>query len=389
MSTLAIDTFGPEILQKSDLGSIEIPDNCPSSVYQQTVTVNNEHFDLIEEALIQTANCQSVAAKYSKLPQADAVLHYLTDAKFNFNGVNAVRGESIWKQRVELAISEQRPVHINYPLMCKIGNRLKVMDAKGPTFGEITTLIWFGQIAQGAETLYTKGIHINIICDATFYNTAFGNCPVEAQHYVDQLRTIVKERQLSRWITIHDFTSLAGEDTPSFCEAFDKHFDALMTSIHQIIGEEKYLSLLNSTRACINTRHLGMSYNDMVEVFTSRKNTSNRYYQWVTEQAKQALCTQMAVKLSADELNVIENRLPNGIRATCHKGKKKSVSVLGLRTHPSYYKQDKRLPYHGIPLLRFDKKPYISIWPEIILRADSSLLRVENKNAAALLYIKN
>jgi hypothetical protein len=94
--------------------------------------------------------------------------------------------------------------------------------------------------------------------------------------------------------------------------------------------------------------------------------------------------------MACDELNVVERLWPNHVRATCHRGIKQGRNVLGLRCYPEYYGASKLLPYHGMPLIRSDKKlrPQLVVEPEVSLRCREDLFRVMSAEGEPVLYVE-
>ena len=141
-------------------------------------------------------------------------------------------------------------------------------------------------------------------------------------------------------------------------------------------------------RSTVNTICYPLSYSDMRDVFSSKKNPANKWYGLVERLASEGLRQMLALKAAANEVNVPEKVWPGHLRVSCHK--KRIIggfAIPGLRVYPRYYASSRILPYHGVPLIRFGHRgPVLDIFPEIFLRGRIDVTRVVLLNGDTYFY---
>lgn len=169
---------------------------------------------------------------------------------------------------------------------------------------------------------------------------------------------------------------------------FDEYFGKYLMYHHRLsVKDPSVLAGLNtfglyeSVKASMNTRRLGMTYEDHLALFGPegvRDPADSPFMEVVEHMAGIAFREVVATRKACGEVNVLNRLWPNALRVTCHKGAKNGIWHVGLRTYPEYYRSAKLLPYHGVPLVLRgkDQKLRLEIHPEIILRSRADFVRV-------------
>ncbi len=368
-----------EVLQPSSLRNFPWPSEDPLNIPQPSRIASDDDY------LLLTAAATAVPFDAERFDQSTRQLdlpgrvHYLlTGAKFQFNGVEAVRSEQLWKDRIALAVARGQPIFIVYPLFCKIGNWAKQMNNIAPNAGDEATIIFFGHLNNLVKRIYPPGLHIAVVSDAQLYNSAFQNPEVEVATYMEGVKDLIRKHEADQYILFYNYVDILREFSAEYMKAH-QHF-------HRTICDEpkKVMSMISSARtlfesvkASINTRKYEMSYRDHLELFSSLEDRNNAFFKIIENMTKLAFEEVLAIRLACGYLNVFDRVWPEHVRATCHKGKKDGRAVIGLRPYPEYYGSSKLLPYHGVPLIhKPNNRTRLDIVPEVLLRGRPELTRI-------------
>jgi pyoverdine/dityrosine biosynthesis protein Dit1 len=351
--------------------------------------LNTEDHFLIREAGRAFRTHEEPSDALSSRSDAAAKLHHLLSSRaINFNSVRRVRAERFWLDRIREAVAREEPVQLAYPLMCKMPNPAKQMNAFGITAGEEATIRFFQKIGELAREFYAPGVKINIASDAVLYNVALQNPPPTAANFIAELRDLVVRCGAEDTVVIHDYVDLLVPFARQYQRAYAWYYERLGDANHPLITAAKQSSLAASVKASLNTSRLGLSYRDQMELFGPAQRSDNPNFSIVEQMASLGLREQIAIKMACDQLNVFEPIWPRHVRVSCHRGIKHGRAVIGLRPYPTYYASSKLLTYHGIALISQDERGFakLVVKPEVLLRGRSDLLRVENDFGETYLY---
>lgn len=381
-------TFGKEVLTDSYLSHYTWPERDPRELPLTTRVRNDQDRHTLALAATNfTLNWPDFIKSTRSLDPADQLHALLNKPAFQFNKKDEFRDEPFWRDRIGAKASAGEPVQIVYPLICKIGNGAKLLDAHGPTAGEDAILLFLDRLAALGRDIYPPGLEIHLLSDAVFYNTAFLNSAVETGYYLNAVRRRAVELGVAQNVKIHDFAALIEPFTPEFEASYRRHYAALRANPLDQIGADDYARLLASTRATINTRQLGLTYDDLRAVFGPNPDLTHPAYVEIDWRARQALTEQLALKRAIYELKLADRLFPGHVRATCHKGRKEGRAILGLRAYPEYYGRSKLLPYHGASLITPNGESFrLVVEPEIVLRGRADLVRVTDEDGRTWFY---
>ncbi len=378
---------GSETLQQSALHDFPWPETDPQEVEQQTMQWGPEASSLLDAA---TGNFRFSWERFHKetrdMTVAEKVWFLLTAGAFNFNGVVAVREEKLWRERVARTVERGEAVEIAYPLVCKIDNPAKRMTLVNMTAGERAIVRFFRTLGGLVREIYTPGIRIHVLSDASLYNNALCVPMPAAYAYMREFAALVQEEGAADTIEVHDYAELLAPHYREYEERYSANYRELAGAA---MAEATLGSLPTSVRTNVNTRRLGLSFEELKRLFGPRQVHFTAVRTELDQQARFALLEQLAVKMACVELDLPSRLWPEHIRATCHKGLKDGRAVLGLRCYPEYYACSRLLPYHGMPLIEPDSKgrPRLTIAPEISLRGNAELVRVVNDLQEPVLYL--
>jgi len=384
--------LGHEVLQPSALHDFEWPQTDPI-LSPQSARIWTEKDDNLVDAAVRNTNFrwESFLDDTCKLSVADQLWRLLTHRVFNFNGVTAVRGETYWADRVRAAVANSQPVDISYPLVCKINNPAKRLTTVGCTAAERATVKFFRDLGEFARRLYAPGIVIHVLSDATLYNSTLQVPPPTAYAYMKEFSDLIEGEVATETVVLHDYAALLAPFAREFESSYNEHFRTLDRDPMGMLANDAWCSLPSSVRASINTRRCGFEYDELKDLFGPSQVRFRASRSRIDAQALYGLQDQLAIKMACDDVDLPQRLWPLGIRASCHKGKKRDRHVLGLRPYPEYYGASKLLPYHGMPLIEADSagRPRLVVLPEIILRGRSELMRVTNAQDDPLLYVSS
>jgi hypothetical protein len=377
---------GSEVLQASALHDFPWPEDDPGLVEQEVAVWGPEYSALLDSAV---GNFRFDMDRFLKqtgdLAVADRVWRLLSAGAFNFNGVEAARAEKFWRDRVALAIEGGEPIQIAYPLVCKIDNPAKRMTLVNCTAGERGMVRFFRTLALLVKAIYEPGVRIHVLSDATLYNGALFVPPPSAYAYIGDFAALIVEEGAGGMVQVHDYSAVLAPFYREFEERYSVHYHELAAAP---IASAAMGSLPTSVRTNVNTRRLGLGYEELKALFGPRQVLFTPLRGELDQQARFALMEQLAVKMACTDLDVPGRVWPNHVRATCHKGLKEGRAVLGLRCYPEYYAFSRLLPYHGMPMIEPDRRgaPRLFIVPEISLRGERDLVRVLNCAGEPVLY---
>jgi hypothetical protein len=376
--------LGGEILNPSALHNMPWPQTDPATIHQPTRQWQPQDYQAVVQAATSTKlHPERVAKATAEMDPVARILWILGHDAFNFNGVTRVRNEGLWKTRIAASVATAEPIRIAYPLFCMIANPAKQMTRPGPHAGEMATIHFFQHVDRMVRAVYPPGLRVEILSDATLYNLALQNTPPTAIDYIEQCRRMVREAGAEESVTVHDYAALLAPHAREFDGLYNAFYRRLPWDPDLISAEDRE-RLLRSVRASINTERLGLSYADQFALFGPQPDAAHPLAAEIDRMALAALRDQLAIKLACVEMNLPARLWPNHVRASCHKGLKAGVAVVGLRPYPQYYKRCRLLPYHGKPLLERDGEMVVR--PEIVLRANPALERIVNEAGESLLY---
>lgn len=379
--------FGGEVLQPSALSAFDWPDRDPRAIDQTIAPRSAEDERLVDTVSDPRFDLAGFRRRTASLPLPERILALLAHARFNFNGVQRVTAEPEWLERVRRKVAAGEPIEIVYLWGCKIGNAAKLFDAHLPTFAELASLRFMARLADLVREFYAPGARIKLITDTVFYNTALGNPPPEVCAYRNALIGMTARPEIAGRIEVYDYAEMLADDVREYCAHYDQAYRLLDRERDRAIEPGHWQRLFQSTRAVINTRHLGMDYATLRAVFGKDPDPAHPMVRRVDAMAEEALKIQLAIKAAADDMRFLERWSPDHIRASCHKGLKHGRAVIGLRPYPEYYGASKLLPYHGAALVTGEgKRRRMLILPEICLRGREDLVRVTDEAGATWYY---
>lgn len=388
LNTTAIThAFGGEVLQPTALDAYDWPEHDPRLVEQPTRVRQ-----LADDALVQAVaepvfDLELFLKRVAGLPESRQIMSLLAHAVFNFNGVTRVRDEAEWCQRIERRVAQALPIEVLYPWGCKIGNAAKLFDAHGPTFAELVSLKFMASAMAAVGRIYPPGAKLHLITDTVFYNTALGNPPPEVAGYRDTLVNWTRLPGIAGYVQVDDYAELLAPYAGEYCAGYTELYVRMERERDSLVDSETWQRLHRSTRAVINTRHLGFDYQTLKSVFGPSPDPDDPRVQRVDAMASEALKLQLVTKAAADRMGFLDRWRPDHVRASCHKGLKHGRAVLGLRPYSEYYGASKLLPYHGAALVTEHKgRPRMVIQPEIVLRGRNDLTRVTDTEGRTWYY---
>lgn len=388
MIDLVTYKLGVEVLQRSALHDFPWPDSDPDLVRQRTAPWSEEFSILLTEAV---ENLQFSPDRFKKetanLPVHQRIWSMLTSSAFNFNGVNNVRNERFWVERLAKATAATEQIVIAYPLICKINNPSKRLTRVGMTAGERAVVRHFRNLGRMIQAIYLPGVKVHILSDATLYNSALQVPPPSAYAYMQEFTALIEEESATDFVQLHDYSALLAPHYREFEDRYNRHYAGLTQAPLSTAGMG---SLPTSVRTNVNSVRLCLNYDQMRELFGPRQVHLLPLRADIDTLGIFALREQLAIKMACVDLELPARLWPNHIRATCHKGLKNNIHVLGLRPYPEYYGKSRLLPYHGMPLIERDKRlrARLIIAPEISLRGEASLLRIINRFGEPVLYYR-
>lgn len=377
-----------EVLQPSSLRSFHWPEKNPEEVNQPVRCRTHADRQMVQEAATAVAfDLDRFLRNTRHLDVAGQVHFLLTSERFQFNQVGAVRSERLWQTRIRAMVDAGIAIRLVYPLFCKIGNWAKQMSSIGPNAGEDATIFFFSHINTLVKLIYPPGIAIAAVTDAQLYNSAFQNPEVEVATYLAVLKQRVAELNAEGCVTLYNYVDLLANDARRYREAHHHHQHLMHDRPADALAGVNVETLFQSVKASINTRKYTIPYSDAREIFSADENPDNRYYGIVDQMTTRAFEEVVAIRMACSELNSFEQIWPGHVRATCHKGTKNGLAVIGLRPYPEYYGSSKLLPYHGVPIITHNKSRLrLDIEPEVMLRDRQDLVRVVDQNAETYFY---
>jgi pyoverdine/dityrosine biosynthesis protein Dit1 len=385
MNNMLNNLEGHEVLQASNLDKYTWPLADPAQVDQPSRPWNGaDSIAIARAATLTNLTPDRFLQQTANMPLAVRLHWLLSHDAVNFNGVTRVREEPKWASRLEAIAAAGEPIPIVYPLFCSIANPAKQMTRPGPNAGELASIHFFLYVDEMVRAVYQPGIRVHILSDAVLYNNALQNTPSTALAYVQKARQMVKDANAEHCVTVHDYTELLAPFSDEFDQLYNSFYKRLAAGDETLIGQQDRGRLLRSIRASVNTERFGLSYEDCRALFGPEPDASHPLAADIERMAQAALREQLAVKLACVQLDLPERLWPGHIRASCHKGVKSGVAVVGLRVYPEYYRRSKLLPYHGKPLVRADGR--LVVQPEFELRGRGDLIRVVNEAGESLLY---
>ena len=205
MTEKVVYQLGSEVLQHSALHDFPWPEIDPQTISQKTLPWSEQHSRLLDMAVenIKFSMDRFVGETKSLSPHERA-LHLLSSGAFNFNGVEKVRGERFWLERLVKAVAAEEPIAIPYPLICKINHPAKRLTLVGCTAGERAVVRFFRNLGCAMKTIYPPGLKVHVLSDATLYNSALQVPPPSAYAYMEEFRRLIAEKRrtdLSRCTT--------------------------------------------------------------------------------------------------------------------------------------------------------------------------------------------
>ena len=376
--------LGGEVFNPSALHNSPWPETDPNLVDQPSRLWEPRDYQAVVNAAISSPLDQERIARGTSGMGVVARLQWtLSHDAFNFNGVTRVRTEPLWTARIAATVERGEPVRIAYPLFCMIANPAKQMTRPGPHAGELATIHSFANLDRLVRPWYAPGVRVEILSDATLYNIALQNTLPMATAYIERARKMVSEAGAARSVTIRDYSALLAGEAREFDRLYNGFYRRLPFD-ESLISAEERARLLRSVRASVNTERLGLTYADCRALFGPTPDPAHPLAEEVDRMALAALRDQLAVKLACVAMDLPGRLWPNHVRASCHKGLKGGVAVVGLRPYPQYYRGARLLPYHGKALVQRDGE--MVVLPEMMLRADERLVRVVNGAGESLLY---
>jgi hypothetical protein len=389
MTDEVIFQLGSEVLQQSALHDFPWPENDPETISQTTAEWSTEFSALLDEAVKNTKfSFDRFVTETGSLPPHEQIWQLLTSGAFNFNGVEKVRAEPFWLDRLAKATTAGEQLSIAYPLICKINNPAKRLTRVDVTVGERAVVRFFRNLGGLVMRLYAPGIKFHILSDATLYNSALQVPPPSAYAYMQEFQALIMEENASDVVELHDYSELLAAHAREFETLYNCYYAEFARAPLKV---ESMGSLPTSVRTNANSVRFGLPYDQIRLLFGPRQVQFLPVRNEIDSQGLYALREQLAIKMACVDLDLPSRLWPNHVRATCHKGEKNNRPVLGLRPYPEYYGASRLLPYHGMPLIEPDKKlrSRLVVVPEVSLRGDDGLIRVLNKAGEPVLYCRS
>ena len=317
------------------------------------------------------------------------LLELFNHRAFQFNCRERFRQCAAIVGQIDAACEECRPIEIVIPIFCVIGNPVKRLQPTLVTAGEEVSLRYLGEIAKIVQTIYPIGVIFHVVSDSTFYALPFGVTSVEAQNYIRSLRNCVASLGLDHCINVHDMSDIMAPHLDRFQERFNYWWRKLLRDpFADGISKVSYGQWLASAMASINTRRMGLDYEEMRAIFggASQISQGNDKAGKIYKMAQKGLAEYRSLKAAIADIQWNALCFPGAIRATIHT---KGSPVLGLRIYPEYKYCSTLLPYHGIAVLTYSEKAgryRMSIQPELLVLGRHNVVRVVNNEGVTWFY---
>lgn len=375
-----------EILQASSLEAYKWPDFDPHSIPQRTRERLDSDINLIKECLnnarINKEAFEKDVVRKEKLDKVSTIQTVLAHSKFQMNGVENVKHEPAWAEKIKHAIDNNAPIDIVYPQFCVIPNAPKRYTNMGTAAGEDTTIEFFKLINEHIKWYHKPGIRVHALADASLYASAFQTHQTEVDAYFDSLNERVKALDATDCVFLYDYSELLRTQCRVDYqrlyysighEVWSKTFEEMLPGTH-------IPTLRNSVRCSVNTRRFQLTHKDHLVLFgpLDKRDTKHPFYNTIEAMTDIALREVTTIRLACSKIDIATRLWPSAIRASCHKGQKNGRWAMGLRTYPEYFGSCKILPYHGMPIISMTSKGKIKleIEPEVMLRSRKDLIRV-------------
>lgn len=371
--------LGKEVVQPGTIAHYHWPESDPETAAQSARPLDAADLDAVRLAGTPTTpNLDAVRKSTRAMSQAETVLFVLTRETFNFNGTSVAK-EPLWQRRVAEAVAAGRPIRLVYPLIAKIGCWAKQMTNVGPSGAELACLHFFNHLNRVVKEFYAPGVTVDLVCDAFLYNSSLQLPHHEVETYVSRFTELAAE-VAGDTVRMHDYCDLLRRfDAGSrrFRAAYQRQHRLVRDRMQDALVRSECDGLFDSMRALVNTRRLGLTYEDHRDLFGPDADRGNRHFGEVDRMALEAVREFVAIRMACSELNVLDAAFPDMVRVSCHRGKKSGRAVIGLRVYPEYYRSSRFLPYHGIAVIRREAgQTWMELHPEVVLRGDSRLTRV-------------
>ena len=375
-----------EILQSSSLEAYDWPELDPHAIPQRTRVRQDKDIELIKECLdsakINKEAFEKDVVRKGKLDQAAAIQTILAHSKFQMNGVENVKNEPVWHERIKKAIKTKRPIEIVYPQFCVIPNAPKRYTNMGTAAGEDCTIEFFKLINEHVKWYHEPGIKIHALADAALYASAFQTHQTEVDAYYDSLKKRITALNASDCVSLYDYSELLRTECREDYQRlyYSIGHEVWSKPIEEILIGTHIPTLRNSVRCSVNTRRFQLTHEDYLVLFGPlyRRNKSHPFYNTIEAMTDIALKEVTTIRLTCGEIDIATRLWPDAIRASCHKGQKNGRWAMGLRTYPEYFGSCKILPYHGMPIISKTSKGKVKleIEPEVMLRSREDLIRI-------------
>jgi pyoverdine/dityrosine biosynthesis protein Dit1 len=372
-------TLGKEVVQPSTIRNYLWPLADPERSTQPCRLAGPADLDAVRRAATPaTPDPAALRRNTRRMSLSQAILFVLSRETFNFNG-QAVNAEPVWQHRISHAVDHGLPIQLVYPLVCKIGCWAKQMTNIGPNAGDVACLHFFNHLNRVVKEFYEPGVIVELVCDAYLYNSAIQIPYHEVNAYVRQF-TEAAARVSPDTVRLHDYCELLERFDPGsrrYRDAYQRYHRLLFERPEDALGAADRGNLVESVRALVNTRRLGLSYDDHLAIFGPSPDRSNAHWAEVEAMTDLAVREMVATRMACSELDVLALAFPHMVRVTCHRGRKAGRAVIGLRVYPEYYRASLFLPYHGIAVVWDDSRgARLEVHPEVVLRGDPTLVRV-------------
>jgi pyoverdine/dityrosine biosynthesis protein Dit1 len=382
-------TLGKEVVQPGGMGAYFWPLSNPELVEQPYRLLTNEDLSTVYRvATPGTPDPESLRRNTRGKIQPETILYVMSRETFNFNGP-AVNREPLWQQRTAEAVQRGSPVRLVYPLMCKVGNWAKQMTNIGPNAAELACLYFFNHLNRVVKEFYPPGVLIELVCDAHLYNSAIQLPYHQVNSYVHRFAELAREISPQN-VRMHDYCDLLeqldGDSRRRYEAAYKRVYRQLSVQPDEVLDTVDRANLTASVRALVNTRRLGLSYEDHRAIFGPAPDQTNPNWVDVEAMTQVAVREMVATRMACSELDVLGKTFPDMVRVSCHRGLKNQRAVIGLRVYPEYYRSSLFLPYHGIAVLWGGDCPRLEVHPEIVLRGDPNLVRVLQPDGDVFCY---
>jgi pyoverdine/dityrosine biosynthesis protein Dit1 len=382
-------TLGREVVQPGTIAHYVWPRCDPESVEQPSRVLDRADLELVRHSAVPTTpRLESLHKNIRGKSLAEAILFVLSRETFNFNG-QAVQHEPLWRESIAAQVQREQPIRLVYPLVCKIGCWAKQMTNIGPNAAELACLHFFDYVNSVVREFYAPGVVVELVCDAHLYNSAIQNPCHEVNAYVRQFTDLVR-RTAAETVRLHDFCDLLEQVDPGsrrYRAVYQRYHRLLRACTDEALSGTDSRSLFDSVRALVNTRRLGLRYEDHRAIFGPEPDRGNPHWAEVEAMTTSAVREMVATRMACTEMDVLGTVFPDMVRVSCHRGRKAGRAVIGLRVYPEYYRSSLFLPYHGIAVLWQDgERARLEVHPEVVLRGDANLLRVLQPNGDVFCY---